>query len=194
MRTGRSIGYARTAGGKTRLNSQIKALQLAGCCATDIYFAKGMRTDPGKLRLALKSARSGDVFVVASLACIDYRGLDIFLNSLRARNIHFYSIAEKFDTRSVDADIAIEEIVQIRAVAHRKRSESTIAGLRAARAAGRVGGRRYVLTNDQIKHARRLRKEGRYTMAEIALKIGVSRSTLYQGGIGGTGNRPKPIK
>jgi DNA invertase Pin-like site-specific DNA recombinase len=194
METGRPIGYARTASGEASLTSQIKALQLAGCSATDIYFAKGMQTDSGKLRFALKCARSGDVFVVASLTSIEYRGLDIVLNSLKGRNIHFYSIAEQMDTRSVDADAAIQGLLHIRAFMHRARSESTITGLDAARAAGRVGGRRYALTNDQIKRARQLRDQGRYTMAEIAKKVGVSRSTLYLGGIGGTRNRPKLLK
>ena len=58
-------------------------------------------------------------------------------------------------------------------------SERTHEGLAAARARGRKGGRRPVLSEAQVAHARKLR-DGGHTMSQIAELVGCSRATLYR--------------
>jgi DNA invertase Pin-like site-specific DNA recombinase len=190
----RCIGYVRNLASGPSLDDQIQALQAARCSASDIYVATSKQSETGKLKLALKSARSTDVFIVATLTNLNPRQLVLVLNSLKGRNIDFYSIAEKLDTRPLGADEAIRLMLCLLDFMHQVRSESTTIGLDAARAVGRVGGRRYVLSNDQRKIARGLRDLRQYSMAEIAKRVGVSRSTLYLAGIGGSTNRPKHRK
>jgi DNA invertase Pin-like site-specific DNA recombinase len=59
-------------------------------------------------------------------------------------------------------------------------SERTREGLAAARARGRKGGRRPVLSAAKAEHARKLRDGGEHTMTEIAELVGCSRATLYR--------------
>ena len=58
--------------------------------------------------------------------------------------------------------------------------ERTQAGLRAARARGRLGGRRSVIAEDKLGVARAMIASGEYTMQQIADTIGVGRATLYR--------------
>jgi DNA invertase Pin-like site-specific DNA recombinase len=69
--------------------------------------------------------------------------------------------------------------------------ERTMAGLEAAKARGRHGGRPKALDEGKAKLARRLKGEGEHSVEEICSMLGVGRSTLYRylGGADGGGNR-----
>ncbi len=74
-----------------------------------------------------------------------------------------------------------------------------LAGLQAARARGRLGGRRTVITAEKVRVAREMLLDGRYTMQQIAETIGISRATLYRhlapaGSTGHATHPPDPLE
>jgi DNA invertase Pin-like site-specific DNA recombinase len=136
------------------------------------------------LELALTQAMAGDVFIVATMRSLP--GLQLaagVLAELQRRGTAFRALAEKFDSRAFIAKDAITPFVRAAATYREAVSERILFGLKRARERGRVGGRRPVLSAEKRAEAERLIARGRHTMAEVAARVGVSRRTLYNGGL-----------
>jgi DNA invertase Pin-like site-specific DNA recombinase len=191
---GRFVGYARKLHTGPELSEQILALGEAGCHPDNIWFdvaVEGRRLR--QLEHALCDARRGDVFVVAKLKCLGgWKRLATVLDSLQAHGVEFYSIAETLDTRVPGGHLlfaTMQTFAPMRGAALSKRIRE---GLAAARQRGRIGGRRPVLSAERRAAASQLIADGRMTMRDIARRVGVSRSSLYNGGLGAQKSEAAP--
>lgn len=176
------IGYARVSTPDQNLDLQIGALEKAGCERIFSETASGLRTERLALADALSHAREHDGFVVWKL---DRLGRTVgqlveFVQGLRARGVEFISLTDGIDTTTPAGRFFFHMMAALAEMERDLIRERTMAGLSAARARGKLGGRRPVLTARQIAQARLLLAYPDQTMAGVASSLGVSRSTLYR--------------
>ncbi len=180
-------GYARVSGQSQDHALQIDALTAAGCERIFVETASGLKTDRPELRQLLDHARPGDVIVVYSLSRLarSVRHLIDVAEDLRAREIGLKSITEGFDTTSPAGRFMFNVLGALGQMEVELLRERTHAGLRAARARGRVGGRPKALDPVKLTVVRTLLSEGSLTVAEIAEHVQVAPSTIYRAVKGG---------
>ncbi len=136
------IGYARVSTEEQDLAPQLDALRAGGCTEVFEEHASGASRARPQLAAALARVRRGDTLVVARIDRLA-RSLAHLLqvvDDLRARGVHFRSLADPIDTAGPSGVLVLQ---MLGAVAEFERSliqERTKAGLRAAKARGRVGG------------------------------------------------------
>ena len=176
------IGYARVSTEDQRLDLQLDALVAAGCQRVFEDRASGARTDRPGLAAALSHLRRGDTLVVWRLDRLGRTTHQLvgLLERFERGGICLRSLQDGIDPASVMG----RAMLQIGAVfAEMERNllrERTRAGLAAARARGRLGGRKPRLTADGLDTARRLMADPKLSMDQIASRIGVGRTTLYR--------------
>lgn len=134
------LGYARISTGGQDHALQIDALTAAGCEKLYIETASGLKADRPELRQLLDHARPGDVIVIYSLSRLarSIRHLLDVAEDLRVREIGLKSITEGFDTSSVAGRFMFNVLAALSTMEVELLRERTHAGLRAARARGRV--------------------------------------------------------
>ena len=176
------IGYARVSTDEQRLDLQRDALGEAGCDRIFEDRASGAQgTRPGLLQ-ALSHLRNGDTLVVWKLDRLGRTTHQLIglLEDFQARGVVLCSLQDGMDPSTVMG----KAMFQIAAVfAEMERAllrERTRAGLSAARARGRKGGRPTSVTPAKLDTAKRLMGDPALTMAEVAGRIGVARTTLYR--------------
>ncbi|MDN6478683.1 MAG: recombinase family protein [Corynebacterium variabile] len=103
------------------------------------------------------------------------------LEDLQARGVGFVSLQETIDTTTPGGRLVFHVFSALAQFERDLVIERTTAGLAAARARGRVGGRPKKLTAQQTATARSLYESKTMTVAEIGRVLGVSRSTIYRG-------------
>lgn len=176
------VGYARVSTIDQNPRLQTDALRDAGC--EKIYAEKSSTRSEQRPALAeaLRYLRAGDTLVVWKLDRLA-RSLSQPIEAvdrLDAADIGFHSLTERLDT-TTPAGRALFQITG--AFAEFERSlirERTLAGLHAARAAGKTLGRPPALDPAQLKAARAMLRHPDLTIREIAAQPGVSRTTLYR--------------
>lgn len=176
------IGYARISTPDQNLDLQIDALEKAGCERIFSETASGVWTERAALTDALSHARESDVFVVWKL---DRLGRTVgqlvdFVGGLRARHVEFRSLTDGIDTTTPAGRFFFHMMAALAEMERDLIRERTMAGLSAARARGKKGGRRPLLTARQLAQARLLLEHPDQTMEGVATSLGVSRSTLYR--------------
>jgi len=160
---------------------QHDALSAAGCWRTWTETASGSRTDRPQLAEVMASLRPGDTLVVWRL---DRLGRSLphlieTIHDLEERGVGFRSLQESIDTTTPGGRLVFHIFGALAAFERELVVERTQAGLIAARARGRTGGRPTVLTAGKEKQARRMLADGA-TKDEVAAILGVSVSTLYR--------------
>lgn len=179
---GHVIGYARVSTDDQRLDLQTDALSKAGCDRIFEDKLSGARVQRPGLDAALSHLRRGDTLVVWRLDRLGRTTHQLvgLLERFERDGIRLRSLQDGIDPSTAMG----KAMLQIGAVfAEMERNlmrERTNAGLSAARARGRLGGRPPALPADKLDTVRRLMKDPELTMVEIADKVGVSRSTLYR--------------
>ncbi|MDX2335136.1 MULTISPECIES: recombinase family protein [Brevundimonas] len=176
------LGYARVSTPDQKLDLQIDALEKAGCERVFSEAASGVRSERTALRDALSHARSGDVFIVWKL---DRLGRTVgqlveFVRNLRERGVEFRSLTDGIDTTTPAGRFFFHMMAALAEMERDLIRERTMAGLAAARARGKQGGRRPILSERQLKQAKLLLGHPDQTMEGVASSLGVSRSTLYR--------------
>ena len=178
---GHLLGYARVSTTDQQPQLQVDALQRAGCYRVFVETASGARTDRPTLTQLLDQLRPGDTLVVWKLDRLgrSLRHLVDTVTTLAERGVPFRSLQEAIDTTTrgqarlpVFAALAEFERDLIR--------ERNSAGLAAARARGRHGGRPSVMTAHKLQVAQEMYASGQYTIAAIAKTLGVSRASIYR--------------
>jgi DNA invertase Pin-like site-specific DNA recombinase len=178
------FGYARVSTDDQNLDLQRDALLGHGVPDARIYSDKASgKSLVGRpsLAAAIKALRSGDVLVVWKLDRLgrNLEELILTVRRIQERGAHFRCLTQPIDT-STPMGTLIFHIFGAMAQFERELGvERTKAGLAAARARGRVGGRRPVLTEDNEAKARRMFTEGKKP-AEIAAALKISKSTIYK--------------
>lgn len=185
------VGYARVSTQDQRPELQLDALGAAGCEKVFVEKASGAQRDRPELKAALDYMRDhkGDVLVVWKMDRLarSLKQLIETVEGLEARGIGFRSLTENIDTTSAGGRLVFHIFG---AMAEFERSiirERTKAGLDAARARGRRGGRPPALTSKDIAAARAMLKDPDISMEEVATRLKVAPSTLYKHLPGGRG-------
>ncbi len=177
-----NIGYARISTTDQNLDLQIDELKKAGCERIFQDIASGAKSDRKGLREAIEFARSGDVIVCWKLDRVgrSLRDLIETINTLKDRGIGFRCLTQPVDT-TTSAGMLVFQIFG--AMAEFERSlirERTQAGLQAARARGRLGGRPKADNSQRIEIASSLYRDGKVSVAEICKNLKISRATFYR--------------
>lgn len=175
-----AIGYARVSTADQDLALQLDALTKAGCTRVFEDTASGAKTDRPGLAAALAFAREGDVLVVWKLDRLG-RSLPHLIetvNALEARGVGFRSLTEAIDTTTPGGRLIFHIFGALGQFERDLIRERTRAGLDAAVARGRRGGRRPVVTEEKLRRARTLIAQG-LTVREAAARIKVGKTALY---------------
>ena len=175
------IGYARVSTDDQTLDLQRDALQAAGCERIFEDTMSGSKADRPGLLEALSHLRDGDTLVVWRL---DRLGRSLKDLITRAEDLHDKGVGLRSLHENIDTDSASGQLVFhiFGALAEFERTlirERTKAGLSAARARGRLGGRRKRLDAKQREHAVELYKSRKHTAKEVCALMGICRATLY---------------
>jgi DNA invertase Pin-like site-specific DNA recombinase len=175
------LGYARVSTEDQNLDMQRDALAKAGAERMFEDKASGARDDRPGLAEALSHARKGDCLAVWRLDRLgrNTRSLLDFIEELRARGVDFRSLTEGIDTTTVVGRFVFTLTAALAQMERELISERTRAGLAAAKARGRKGGRTPSLNKAKIEHARTLLASGT-TIKDIAETLGVNRATIYR--------------
>ena len=179
---GSLVGYARVSTGDQNIDLQTDALQAAGCARVFTDTASGSLAERPQLSAALDYLRDGDTLVVWRLDRLgrSIRRLIETVGTLQERGIGFRSIQESIDTTTSGGRLVFHVFCALAEFERDLIRERTHAGLAAARARGRVGGRKPALTPKQVKVARRMYEAKDSTVSDIAKVLGVSRATIYR--------------
>ncbi|MFD0943825.1 recombinase family protein [Savagea faecisuis] len=175
------IGYARVSTQDQSLDLQVDALKKAGCNRIFKEKISGKRNSRPELQKMLDTLREKDTVVVYKLDRISRstRHLIELVESFEDMGIEFVSLEDQIDTRSPMGRFFFRMMASIAELERDILSERTKAGLNAARARGRVGGRPKVDPN-KIQIALRMYDSKEYTLSEIKNATGIGSTTLYR--------------
>ena len=157
------VGYARVSTDDQSLDLQYDALTKAGCERIFDDKASGARDDRPGLADALSHCRPRDVLCVYKLDRLgrSLRSLIAFVGELQKRQVEFRSLSDAIDTGTAAGRFFFHVMAALAEMERDLIRERTNAGLVAARARGRKGGRKPKLTAQQICHAHKLLAESR---------------------------------
>lgn len=177
------VGYARVSTDTQTHDAQIAALKAAGCERIFTETASGARKDRPVLAEAMNYLRpnSDDTLVVYKLDRVarSLPHLIEIMDRLKANNIEFQSLTEAIDTNTPGGRLLFHVVAAIAEFERDLVRERTQAGLKAAKAKGRVGGRPRQMTDDKIAAVRELLASG-VAVKDAAAAEGVSVPTLYR--------------
>jgi DNA invertase Pin-like site-specific DNA recombinase len=176
------IGYARTSRDDQNLDLQLDALNGAGCSRVFTEKASGALDDRPQLANLLDHLRPGDTVIVWRLDRLgrSLRHLIEVVRELEHRQVGFRSLSEGIDTTTPSGKLVFHLFGALAEFERALIIERTRAGLAAARARGRVGGRPRKMTPEKLEVARQMYESGKHSVAAIAATVGVSRATLYR--------------
>jgi DNA invertase Pin-like site-specific DNA recombinase len=176
------IGYARVSTSDQNLNLQKDALRAVGCERLFTDIVSGARVERPGLSEALSECRPGDTLVVWKL---DRLGRSLphlveTVSDLAARSVGFHSLQEQIDTTTSGGKLIFHIFASLAEFERDVIRERTKAGLAAARARGRMGGRPKGVDQKKKKAALALKKEAGHSVREICEIVGISRNTYYK--------------
>ena len=183
------VGYMRVskADGSQSLDLQRDALLKAGITADAIYEdkASGKLDDRPGLLTCLKALRAGDVLVVWKL---DRLGRSLAhlvdtIDNLSGRGVGLKVLAgqgAQIDTTSASGRLVFGIFASLAEFERELIRERTMAGLAAARARGRKGGRKFALTKAQVRLAQAAMSSRDTSVSDLAAELGIKPVTLYR--------------
>ena len=185
----RLIGYARVSTGDQDLRLQLDALKTAGCRDVDIYTdkASGARASRPGLDACIAALGPGDTLVVWRLDRLGRSmphlvGLVGLVEELLGKGIGFRSLQDgAIDTTTASGELMFNIFSSLAQFERRLIQERTHAGLAAARARGRLGGRKPIRADDpRVVTAKRLHKDRSLSIDQLCKTLGISRPTFYR--------------
>lgn len=176
------IGYARISTDTQSLDPQIDALRLAGCEKVFTDTAGGGQMARPGLETALEFARPGDILLISKLDRLGrtVKGLVELAEQLREREIELRSLAGDIDTTTPQGRMFFHLMAAFAELERELIRERTRAGLAAAAARGRKGGRRRAMTPDQVEAAKLMLSQPGASLPMVARAFKVGRSTLQR--------------
>lgn len=180
-----NLGYARVSTSDQDLALQLDALHAADCGKVYQEVASGAKSDRPQLKQLIEQARAGDVVVVWKLDRLgrSLKDLVTLVGQLMERQVGLKSLRDPIDTTSPQGRMIFNLFATLAEFERDLLIERTQAGLKAARARGRSGGRPKGLSASARKKAQAaaaLYNEGHLSIREITDNLGVSRATLYK--------------
>jgi DNA invertase Pin-like site-specific DNA recombinase len=176
------LGYARVSTDQQDHALQLDALRAAGCDKVFVETGSGTRTDRPELAKALEQARQDDVLVVWRLDRLarSLRHLIDIADDLNRRGVALKSITESIDTTTPSGRFMFNILGALSSMEREIIIERTRAGLVAAAARGRRGGRPAALDASKIRAAKAMLASGNMSAIEVAQQLGCAPSTLYR--------------
>ncbi|EBX7469922.1 recombinase family protein [Salmonella enterica subsp. enterica serovar Bareilly] len=180
------IGYARVSTGEQDLSLQLDALQQAGCDNAAIFVDKssGAKTERPGLDACLKALQPGDTLLVWRLDRLgrSMTHLVTMVETLRSRGVGFRSLCDgAIDTTTASGELVLNIFSSLAQFERRLLQERTRAGLAAARARGRKGGRRAVSKSaPKVMMAWRMYQDKSLSINEICETLKISRATFFR--------------
>jgi DNA invertase Pin-like site-specific DNA recombinase len=176
------IGYARVSTHEQTLTLQQDALQKAECSKIFTDTASGAQIERKGLEEALTYVRKGDTLVVWRLDRLgrSLPHLIATMTDLEERDIGFKSLTENIDTTTSGGKLIFHIFGALAEFERNLIRERTQAGLTAARARGRIGGRPKALTGRQLSIAQSLYDDPKNSIADICRMLKISKVTLYR--------------
>ena len=176
------IGYARVSTQEQTLNLQKDALKQAGCTKIFTDTASGAKAERKGLEEALSYVRKSDTLVVWRLDRLgrSLPHLIATMTNLEERGIGFKSLTENIDTTTSGGKLIFHIFGALAEFERNLIRERTLAGLVAARARARKGGRPRALTPEQQRIAQALYDDPKNPIADICRTLKITRYTLYR--------------
>ena len=183
---GRFIGYARVSTLEQNLDLQMDALIKAGCLRKNIFVDKisGAKAERPGLKECLEQLSAGDVLVVWRLDRLgrSMTHLVSLVETLKDKNVGFRSLCDgAIDTTTASGELIFNIFSSMAQFERRLIQERTLAGLSAARARGRKGGRPKVSPDHpKVIAAKRMHQDKHISIDEICNALEISRPSLYR--------------
>lgn len=178
------FGYARVSTHEQSAEAQRQALREAGCerVFSDTCSGSVACVDRPELQALGAQLRPGDGLVVWRLDRLgrNLRDLLDFVSGLERRQVQFHSLQEQMDTSTAVGRMIFQVFGALAEYERGLMRERTLAGLAAARASGRKGGRPRALREDDLRVAAALLRTRNISVMEICRTLGVGKSTLYR--------------
>lgn len=176
------IGYARVSTDDQNLDLQKDALSKIGCERIHEDHLSGAKDQRPGLQMAFDYARKGDTLVVWRLDRLSRSLKDLIemVNLLDEKGIGLRSIHESIDTSSSSGKLIFHFFGALAEFERNLIRERTQAGLQAARARGRNGGRPKSLNSDKMDLAIKLYDEKKHSVRQICKMMEISKPTLYK--------------
>ena len=177
------VGYMRVSMADQNLGLQRDALVAAGVSTDRIYedVCSGRAVDRSGLARALDVARDGDALVIWKLDRIGRSLPHVvgLVGDLQKRGVGLKVLTGDVDTTTATGRLVFGIFATLAEFERDLIHERTMAGLAAARARGRSGGRPRVMTRQKLKAAMALMADRDNAARDVAAQLGVSVSTLY---------------
>jgi DNA invertase Pin-like site-specific DNA recombinase len=176
------LGYARVSTTDQSLDLQKDALEAAGCQHIFTDIASGAKAERKGLEEALQNCRPDDTLIVWKLDRLG-RSLPHLVETVRdlvERGVGFKSLKENIDTTTSGGKLIFHIFASLAEFERDIIRERTIAGLSAARARGRKGGRPKGVDEKKKQAAISLKKDLERSVKEICELVGISRNTYYK--------------
>jgi len=179
------LGYARVSTSEQNPDLQIDALKKQGCRKMFVEKASGSKTERVELNKLLEHARKGDVIVIWKLDRLgrSLKHLVEVVTGLIEKGIGLKSLHDPVDTTTSQGRLVFNIFASLAEFERDVIRERTMAGLTAARARGRTGGRPKGMSKEAEKKAlaaESLYKQGKLGANEIADNLSISKATLYK--------------
>src|SRR4051795_11483522 len=176
------IGYARVSTDDQNLDLQRDALQKAGCEQIYTDRVSGTKEIRPGLPDALSHLRTGDSLVVWRLDRLgrSLTHLIATVTALQERGVGFKSLTESIDTTTSGGRLVFNIFASLAEFEREIIRERTNAGLSAARARGRQGGRPKKLSRKQIEMLQHLAADKKHSVKEICQTLGIGRTAFYR--------------
>ena len=176
------VGYARVSTGEQKMDLQLDALEEAGCDKIYTDKTSGAKANRPGLKGAMEYCRPGDTLVVWRLDRFGRSLKDLVtkVEELEEKEVAFKSLTENIDTGTSGGKLQFHIFSALAEFERTLARERTMAGLRAARARGNVGGRPPVMDENKIQMASHLKKNTDQAVGEICETLGISKSTFYR--------------
>ena len=184
--TSRLVGYARVSSNGQELQLQLDALKKAGVAKAEVFTDKvsGSKAARPGLEKCLQQLKPGDTLLVWRLDRLgrSIRHLIDLVADLHQRGVRFKSLCDgAIDTTTASGELIFHVFSALAQFERRLIVERTNAGLTAARARGRLGGRPPMPLDDpRIQTARKLHADQSMVIADICKTLQISRPTLYR--------------
>lgn len=174
------IGYARVSTQDQHTELQFDALSKAACEQVFEEKVTGKLRERPQLTQCLSTLRKGDTLVVWKLDRLarSLKDLVEIIEDLQQRGVGFRSLTEAIDTTNAGGKLVFHIFGALAEFEHSLITERTKAGLAAARARGRKGGRRPAMSTSDTKKAAAMLADPMMTKTEVAKHFKVSRTTL----------------
>lgn len=182
----RFIGYARVSTQEQDLSLQLDALVKAGCQKHEIFVDKvsGSKTERIGLQKCLEEIKPGDTLVVWRLDRLGRSMIHLvsLIEELRLNKVGFKSICDgSIDTTTASGELVFNMFSSLAQFERRLIQERTNAGLDAARARGRIGGRKKIESNNpKVVMAKNMHKDHGMNINDICKTLKICRATFYR--------------